>query len=245
MRTQSQGWLVAALCVALCMILPANSEAQGTTVLDKVYTEAQAARGAGQYQSHCTTCHEGDEADAPPLKGPAFIDRWREAPLDFLFAHIRTDMPGNAPGSLSEAAYLDIVAYLLQANSYPAGNTELKKDKLGGILIVGPNGPQPLPANALVRVVGCLAGSGEDWTLTSASDPVRVRVSDETTPEELTLSAATPVGAAVYRLRNASDLHADTLKGRRVQAKGVFNRSGNTSTVSVQSLERAGAGCDK
>jgi mono/diheme cytochrome c family protein len=241
MRIRSQGCVLAALCV----ILPAYSQAQGTTVLDKVYTEAQAARGAGEFQSRCTTCHEGDEADAPPLKGPAFIDRWREAPLDFLFAHIRTDMPGNAPGSLSEAAYLDVVAYLLQANSYPAGNTELKTDKLGGILLVGPNGPQPLPANALVRVVGCLAGAGDDWSLTSASDPMRVRVSDETTPEELAQSAATPLGAAVYRLRNASDLHADTLKGKRVQAKGVFNLSGNTSTVSLQSLERVGAGCDK
>ena len=67
----------------------------------------------------------------------------------------------------------------------------------------------------------------------------------ETNPEELAKSAATPVGAASYRLRNASDLHADALKGQRVQAKGVFNKSGNTLTVSVQSLERAGAGCDK
>ena len=246
MRIRSQCCLLAALSV----ILPSHSQAQGQNVLDKVYTEAQAARGAGEYQMRCTACHEGDEADAPPLKGPAFIDRWREAPLDFLFAHIRTDMPGNAPGSLSETAYLDIVAYLLQANSYPAGNTELKADKLGGILLVGPDGPQPLPANALVRVVGCLAGSGDDWSLTSAAGPVRVRTSDETTPEELAQSAATPTGSAVYRLRNASDLHADTLKGKRVQAKGVFNRSGNAPsgnslTVSVQSLERAGAGCDK
>jgi hypothetical protein len=195
----------------------------------------------------CAACHEGDEADAPPLKGAVFIDRWRESPLDDLFGFMKTNMPGNAPGSLMPSAYLEIFAYILQANGYASGTSDLAPDKLGNILLVGPGGPQPLPDNAFVRVVGCLApANGDDWSLTAASLPVRARVIDETNPDELAKSAAAPPGTAVYRLRNASDLHADALKGQRVQAKGVFTRSGSTSTVSVQSLERAGgAACGK
>jgi hypothetical protein len=34
-------------------------------------------------------------------------------------------MPADKPGSLSVDTYLDVVAYLLQANKFPAGNTEL------------------------------------------------------------------------------------------------------------------------
>ena len=115
------------------------------------------------------------------------------------------------------------------------------------VLFVGPNGPQPLPANALVRVVGCLVpgADADDWGLRAASEPVRVRVTDETTPEEVAKSAKVPAGSAIYRLRNASDLKADTLKGQRVQAKGVYNRSSSATTVSVQSLEKIGMACDQ
>jgi hypothetical protein len=34
-------------------------------------------------------------------------------------------MPADNPGSLPTSEYLDIVAYLLQANKLPAGNDEL------------------------------------------------------------------------------------------------------------------------
>ena len=38
---------------------------------------------------------------------------------------IRTTMPQGAPASLSPQAYVDIVAYMLQVNDYPAGDVEL------------------------------------------------------------------------------------------------------------------------
>src|SRR5918995_1622518 len=64
-----------------------------TSVLDGVYTAAQAARGEAAYLTHCIKCHEGLEADGPELAGRAFIDRWREDRLESLFAFIRTTMP--------------------------------------------------------------------------------------------------------------------------------------------------------
>lgn len=241
----SKNSLCGLIGAALFFVIPLSSFA--ATVLDKVYSAPQADRGAEAYQTHCAKCHEGAEPDAPEPKGQPFIDRWREAPLDFLFTHIRTKMPGDAPGTLSQDVYLDILAYLLRENGYPAGNSDLNAGQLGTILLTGPEGPRPLPPDSLVRVVGCLApaGSADEWKLTTATSPARVSEADQTTPEETAKSAATPPGSVTYILRNAEDQHADTMKGQRVQAKGVLGGSADKMSVSVQSLVHVGAGCDK
>jgi mono/diheme cytochrome c family protein len=234
-------------CVALlASVLAVSLQAQGRTVLDKVYTSEQADRGAAQYEAHCAMCHEGGEPDASPPRGSAFVDHWREAPLDFLYSQIRTNMPGDAPGSLSPAVYVDVLAYLLRENGYPAGNGELTAEQTRGILFVGTDGPQPLPPSAMVRVVGCLAAAPpDDWNLAAATAPVRVRVGDKTSPAEVAESAATVAGTATYRLRNAEDFNVKALAGQRVQVKGVLNTQAGVATVSLQSLEGAGAGCGK
>src|SRR5215471_9957650 len=88
------------------------------TVLDGVYTEAQARRGEAQYQDNCSGCH-GETLDGRTmgaLRGEKFLDRWREDSLEFLFDHIKSRMPAGAPGSLSEGAYLDILAFMVEAN---------------------------------------------------------------------------------------------------------------------------------
>lgn len=96
-----------------------------------VYTEKQAARGQKTYEDECAQCHPvgkaGDEA-APVLVGPAFAARWIEQSVGDIFVATRTTMPQAAPNSLSKEAYADIVAYLLSANKYPAGDTELAPD---------------------------------------------------------------------------------------------------------------------
>src|SRR5688572_12355339 len=112
------------------------------TVLDGVYTAAQAERGAAVYDAQCAQCHDGADVDGPPLTGTPFLDRWREDTLEALFEFTRTKMPQTAPGSLPEAAYVDIVAHLLHENDIEAGSRELTKDVLASTLLVGPNGPQ-------------------------------------------------------------------------------------------------------
>jgi hypothetical protein len=37
-------------------------------------------------------------------------------------------MPRDKPGSLSARAYVDIAAYILQANKFPSGDRELDRD---------------------------------------------------------------------------------------------------------------------
>jgi mono/diheme cytochrome c family protein len=243
MKLQSLG---AGVVLGLVGAIVAAAQGKPATVLDGVFTSQQVQRGAQQYEAVCAACHEGDEPEANPPKGAGFIDRWREAPVGFLYNFLRANMPGDKPGSLSEANYVDLVAYLLQNEDYPAGAVELTAAKTAGILFVGHDGPKPLPDNALVSAAGCLASNAQgDWMLSAATAPARTRSGDTTSPEEIAASAAAPLGQASYRLNNAEDLAVAKLKGRKVQAKGVLTKVLNPYTLSVQSLEAAGDGCGK
>jgi hypothetical protein len=69
----------------------------------------------------------------------SFTFLWDGKSLDELFTTIRTGMPSNAPGSLSVPSYLQILAYILEENGFPAGGLELTADPevLGRIMITG------------------------------------------------------------------------------------------------------------
>ena len=67
-----------------------------------------------------------------------------------------TRMPREPLTTLPTPVYLDILAFILQFNGYPAGAQELTVERLKAVRFVDKVGPQPLPNLALVRVVGCL-----------------------------------------------------------------------------------------
>ncbi len=93
------------------------------TVWDGVYTDEQANRGKQLYADACASCHgpelTGGEM-APPLVGGDFGSDWNGLSLGDLFDRIRISMPQNA----------DILAFILQANKFPSGTTELAKDSM-------------------------------------------------------------------------------------------------------------------
>jgi mono/diheme cytochrome c family protein len=100
-------------------------------VWDGVYASAQAARGAAQYAEACSSCHAADlrgNSNAPSLVGVSFLFVWEDRSLEELFTTVRTRMPTNAPNSLPVQSYVDIVAYVLAANAFPAGAAELRAD---------------------------------------------------------------------------------------------------------------------
>ena len=102
-----------------------------TTIWDGVYSEAQAERGATEYSGACSSCHSDDlrgNSNAPSLIGVSFMFLWEDRSLDELFTTIRTQMPTNAPNSLPTRSYLGILAYILEANGFPAGASELRAD---------------------------------------------------------------------------------------------------------------------
>jgi mono/diheme cytochrome c family protein len=226
--------------------------AQDRTVLEGVYTAAQAMRGEAQYQMHCARCHGDDLSGRAmgPLKGDKFLDRWREDNLGILFEHIRTKMPASEPGSLSEGAYLDILAHILQQNSIPPGEKELTAAAVAAVKLVGKDGSKPLSTNSLVQVTGCLALEGADnWILIDATDPVRSRNPEKSTPEELKNAAGAPAGSARFRLQNLEDLqppfNATNSKGQKVQVKGVLIRQTNRDRINVLRADSVAAACGK
>jgi mono/diheme cytochrome c family protein len=87
------------------------------------YTAEQAARGAQVYQATCARCHPPGQLD-----GEAFAVGWNGARAWTLFATLRNTMPQDKPGSLSDAQYVDVIAYLLQRNRAPAGAVALSAD---------------------------------------------------------------------------------------------------------------------
>jgi hypothetical protein len=207
-----------------------------TTVLDGVYTTAQAERGDAAYAAACSGCHEGQDADGPELIGRAFLDRWREDTLEPLFTFIKTRMPGNLPGSLDERVYVDIVAHVLHANELPAGENELSADMVGSIQLVGVEGPRPLSNLTIVRAVGCLnLETNNTWALVRAGSPrpVRDRIVDGTTPEELKVSAAQPLGTQTFPLLSVTQRGA-SYAGQKVQIKGVLTRQNTVERINVK-----------
>jgi mono/diheme cytochrome c family protein len=75
---------------------------------------------------------------APPVGGPKFLRKWNGRTLVSLFDYVRTTMPANNPGYLSDAEVADIVAYMLSVSGMPAGADALEPDpkSLAAVLIV-------------------------------------------------------------------------------------------------------------
>ncbi|PWU06069.1 MAG: hypothetical protein C5B51_13100 [Terriglobia bacterium] len=231
-------------------ILISGAVTAAKTVLDGVYTAAQARRGQAQYESKCASCHRADLSgfSGPPLKGDLFMDRWREFNLNVLFDLMRNSMPADNPGTLSAPAYLDIQAYLLQANGIPAGTRPLTADVLAATLLVGKDGPKPLPSSAQVDVTGCFTqDTGNGWFLTHASEPIRTLNLFEITPAELKQAHATPLGDHLFRLQNVTEMPGfdpEKLGGNKVEVKGILVRQLNNERINVNALQIAGSGCE-
>jgi mono/diheme cytochrome c family protein len=252
LRNRISGWsAIAVISGALALLGSAAGSAQQpaiqATALDGVFTAAQAQRGGEAYAKRCAECHDGADVDGPPLTGTPFIDRWREDSVGRLLEFVKTQMPQSAPGSLPEATYVDIVAHLLSENSYPAGTRELTAATAATTLLVGENGPQPLPAGALVEVVGCLAkGSGSDWTVARAGRPSRVRSGREITAAEASAAAGVPLGSQTFTLQDddaGTTGPGGAAAGQKVVVKGALTQRGGVDRIRVTAAKSVADSC--
>lgn len=92
----------------------------GKSLVDGVFTAAQASQGKETFEETCVTCHAPTE-----FSGALFAFRWNGLTVADLFNLVSTQMPEGDPGSLQPGEYAAIVAYLLRLNGYPAGETAL------------------------------------------------------------------------------------------------------------------------
>ena len=245
--------MAALISLVLCIpAVQAQSQAAGKTVLDGVYSDAQAARGQAAYTAHCRVCHgevlEG--ISAPELAGNRFIEHRREDMLDTIYNYIRQSMPqGRAPDAkpIPDGDYLDILTHILKVNGYRAGAGELTPDLVANVMLVGKNGPQPVPDGSLVITVGCLS-QGRDgvWVLFNATEPARTRRSTTSTAAERTASSQKRLGTLIFRLAELEavpDFAPDSHKGHKMQAKGYLVRQPRAERISLSSMETLDSTC--
>ena len=122
--------VIGALALVWAATALALAQSPATEAKDGVFTAAQATRGQSLYGVFCSNCHADDlagtnsgDSGAPPLKHDAFM---RGSTAAALFTKIKTRMPLDAPGSLKDQEVLDVMAFLLKSNGFPAGAMELQ-----------------------------------------------------------------------------------------------------------------------
>ena len=203
--------------------------AQAPPVWQGVYSDGQAARGEATFSSLCAGCHgtaltggpTGGQR-APALAGDDFFARWDATSLNRLFRTIRDTMPRGAAGALTDEAAVELVAYILRFNGFPAGSADLTSqtallDKL--LIAPKPGAPRPVTNFSRVEVAGCLSRTSNGrWIVTGAANE-RVRL----------------VGAAPFKV----DAHA----GERVEVTGIIRRDPSETLLTVTGVKATGARC--
>lgn len=215
------------------------------TVADGVYSDVQATRGAASYDTSCSGCHRPDlgGANGPALRGERFARIFAGKDLKTLYTKIATTMPRGAAASLGDAVYLDIVAYVLRENGFPAGDSELTTEGLSVEVLPGrPKPPPPVGDFSYVEVVGCLTpGPDNTWLLTNASEPVGLAVTGPAVRQSEVTDR--PLGSQVFRLLDAMAYNPDALKGRKMYVKGLLIRLPGEQRMTISSFETVAPTC--
>ena len=142
MNTSNSPILRAIFCfAAIAFVGSVSSGQENTEIWEGVYTAEQAARGETVYTETCIACHGqdlGGNSNSPGLIGMGFMFLWEGRTLGAFFEKIQSEMPTDRPGQLPKQDYLDVIAYILQKNSFPEGSGELPSsaEALGSISIV-------------------------------------------------------------------------------------------------------------
>jgi len=138
-------WVLALLSVNLVLVITGHAAAQPQepvvvapeerSVMDGVFTARQARRGERWFVQICEQCHRPRD-----FTSAQFQERWAERSVGDLLQLMQYTMPPENPGALSTDRYADILAFLLAANNYPAGEEELAADpsSVMNIRIVAP-----------------------------------------------------------------------------------------------------------
>jgi S-disulfanyl-L-cysteine oxidoreductase SoxD len=232
------------LAMAALVTAQAPAGAPKGTVWDGVFSKDQATRGRSAYAEHCASCHGGDlqGGEGKRLVGDQFWTDWRETTVDYLLTRVSTGMPlsddGRAAGTLSASTYEDLVAYILERNDFPAGTRHLTLASSAGVPIIRRDGPGQLPATTLARVVGCLAprGANREWTLISATEPVRI------TDGSAKADTGGPLGRRQYGLKFVLK-SLDRFVGHRMVVTGLLLGDGGVDGLNVSTIDSVSETC--
>jgi alcohol dehydrogenase (cytochrome c) len=118
------------------------------------FLSQQADAGRAAYQANCASCHLPDLAgqfEAPPLSGSNFMRAWGAKTTRELVAFMLSKMPPDNPGALGEQTYVNLAAFILQANSAVGGSQPLTAATATVINSVATGQMPPAVRQALTR----------------------------------------------------------------------------------------------
>ena len=110
------------------LFLLSSTVLSGQELQQASFSTDQAARGAALYQQNCAACHLANltgSFEAPNLADTSFRSNWANRRVEEFVDLLQRTMPPQAPGSLDQSQYLDISAFLLEANNIGASATAL------------------------------------------------------------------------------------------------------------------------
>lgn len=112
---------------------PIRAVVQATTN-DGIYTKAQADGAKAQYDKVCLTCHafseDGRKKKEDLLLGSEeFLKKWEGKSVEELVTTTALSMPNDGSAVISEEEALNLIAYVLQQNGFPAGNAPLTLER--------------------------------------------------------------------------------------------------------------------
>ena len=134
--------VILSLIAAGAILVTGILTAQQAPVAVGPYTAAQAEAGRAAYQTSCSGCHGpdlGGRNDASQLAGSLFMGSWGGRTTGDLVGFMQGAMPPGNAGSLNEATYLNIAAFILDSNGARPG-------------------PQPLTTAAKVGIASIATG---------------------------------------------------------------------------------------
>ncbi len=181
------------------------------------YTAAQATQGRSEYMASCASCHQANLSgggEAPSLAAGNFMKSWGGKSTRELFSYIHSAMPLGRGGSLPDATYANIVAFLLQANGATAGGTQLTASTDVKIGVIA-NGVVPADIAAGTTRVAPPAPMRTGLTVTGS------------------VANYTPVSDAMLRDPPASDW----LMGRRDYRGWSYSPLGHITPANVNNLQ--------
>ncbi|MEQ1758586.1 MAG: PQQ-binding-like beta-propeller repeat protein [Vicinamibacterales bacterium] len=122
--------VIGGVLLLACAGLGAQQSPSPRSTAAGVYAADQASAGERIYLDRCASCHGADLGGverAPALTGSTFNDAWQGQDLQRLRGRLAA-MPPNAPGSLSDADTVAVIAFLLRSSGMPAGRAPLSSE---------------------------------------------------------------------------------------------------------------------
>jgi mono/diheme cytochrome c family protein len=131
--------IVWAAALAFSAGAPVHGSTAQTTTNDGIYTKAQADGAKKQFDKICAECHAFTVAAKKKPKDltlgdEPFFESWTGRPVVDLVNVIVLTMPNDGSAVVSEAEAVDLVAYMLQQNGFPAGSKPLTKDSAAAVV---------------------------------------------------------------------------------------------------------------